>query len=34
MSKPDLQDVVTKWLGSQVYDRLGKSQAQIIYPTP
>jgi type I restriction enzyme R subunit len=30
MSKPDLQDVVTKWLGSQVYDRLGKSQAKVI----
>lgn len=25
MSKPELQDVVAKWLGRQVYDRLGGS---------
>jgi len=32
MSKPELQDVVSKWLGSQVYDRLGGSKYSIVYP--
>jgi type I restriction enzyme R subunit len=31
MSKPELQDVVSKWLGSQVYDRLGGSKDNIVY---
>ena len=26
MSKPELQELVSRWLGSQVYDRLGGSQ--------
>lgn len=26
MSKPDLQELVSKWLGDQVYDRLGGSK--------
>lgn len=32
MSKPELQDVVSKWLGSEVYDRLGGSKDSIVYP--
>jgi type I restriction enzyme R subunit len=32
MSKPELQDVVSKWLGNQVYDRLGGSKDSIVYP--
>ena len=32
MSKPELQDVVSKWLGSQVYDRLGGSKDSGVYP--
>jgi type I restriction enzyme, R subunit len=31
MSKPELQDVVSKWLGGQVYDRLGGSKESIVY---
>ncbi|MBN2706657.1 MAG: hypothetical protein JXR89_09495, partial [Deltaproteobacteria bacterium] len=27
MSKPELQDVVSKWLGHQVYERLGQIRA-------
>jgi len=26
MSKPEMQQLVSKWLGSQVYDRLGGSK--------
>ena len=32
MSKPELQDVVSKWLGSQVYDRLGGSKENLVHP--
>lgn len=32
MSKPDLQDVISSWLGSQVYDRLSGPQGSIVYP--
>ena len=31
MIKPEPQDVVSKWLGSQVYDRLGGSKDSIVY---
>jgi len=32
MSKLELQDVVSNWLGSQVYDRLGGLKDSIVYP--
>jgi type I restriction enzyme R subunit len=32
ISKPELQDVVSKWLGSQVYDRLGGSKDSVVHP--
>jgi hypothetical protein len=32
MSKPDIQDVVAKWLGNQVYDRLDGSKESFAYP--
>ena len=32
MSKPELQELVSKWLGSQVYDRLGGSKGSTGYP--
>ena len=32
MSKPELQEVVSKWMGSQVYDWLGGSKDSIVYP--
>ena len=30
MSKPELRDLVSTWLGSQVYDRLGGSKDGIV----
>ena len=32
MSKPELRDLVSKWLGSQVYDRLGGSKGSMGHP--
>ena len=32
MSKPELQAVVFKWMGSQVYGRLGRSKDSTVYP--
>ena len=32
MSKPELQELVSKWLGSQVFDRLGGSKGGIVCP--
>lgn len=29
MSKPDLQELVSVWLGNQVYDRLGGSRISV-----
>lgn len=32
MRKPELQAVVSNWIGSQVYDRLVGSKENVVYP--
>jgi type I restriction enzyme R subunit len=33
MSKPEMQDLVSNWLGSQIYDRMSSKKSQLEFPS-